>query len=184
MAAVRTVIAVRTTARRKKSCRIDTLLIFTITRPNPFPLDEENEANSHNKEADMPQVSLFATLLATVLSFVLGGLWYGPLFAKTWMRLIGVSEATLREGFNPAKTYGVTFVLAFLMSYVFGMFLGPNPSMALGVGAGAAVGLFWVAGSLWTNDLFERRPIALTMINGGYHTVNFILIGLSFALLG
>jgi hypothetical protein len=51
-----------------------------------------------------------------VLSFVLGGLWYGPLFAKTWMRLVGVTEATLRHGFNPAKTYGVTFVLAFLAS--------------------------------------------------------------------
>ena len=104
--------------------------------------------------------------------------------SKTWMRLIGVSETTLREGFNPAKTYGVTFVLAFLMSFVFGMFLGPNPSLALGVGAGAAAGIFWVAGSLWTNDLFERRPLALTLINGGYHTVKFILIGLSFALVG
>jgi hypothetical protein len=132
----------------------------------------------------MPQVSLLATLLATVLSFVLGGLWYGPLFAKTWMRLVGLTEATLREGFNPAKTYGITFVLAFLMSYVFGMFLGPKPSMALGLGAGAAAGIFWVAGSLWTNDLFERRPFALTAIHGGYHIVKFILIGLSFALLG
>jgi hypothetical protein len=130
----------------------------------------------------MPQVSLLATLLATVLSFVLGGLWYGPLFAKPWMRLVGVTEATLREGFNPAKTYGITFVLALLASYVFGMFLGPNPSIGFGVGAGAAAGLFWVAGSLWTNDLFERRPFALTLINGGYHTVKFILIGLSFAL--
>jgi hypothetical protein len=131
----------------------------------------------------MPQVSLLATLLATVLSFVLGGLWYGPLFARNWMRLVGMTDATLREGFNPAKTYGITFVLAFLMSYVFGMFLGPNPSMALGVGAGAAAGIFWVAGSLWTNDLFERRPFALTAINSGYHIVKFILIGLSFALI-
>ena len=65
----------------------------------------------------MPQPSLLATLLATVLSFVLGGLWYGPVFSKTWMRLVGVTEATLRENFNPAKTYGITFVLAFLASY-------------------------------------------------------------------
>jgi hypothetical protein len=132
----------------------------------------------------MAQVSLLATLLATVLSFVLGGLWYGPLFSRIWMRLVGVTEATLRQGFNPAKTYGITFVLAFVASYVFGVFLGPNPSMALGLGAGAAAGIFWVAASLWTNDLFERRPFALTLINGGYHTVKFILIGLSYALLG
>jgi Protein of unknown function (DUF1761) len=132
----------------------------------------------------MPQVSLLATLLATVLSFVLGGLWYGPVFGKAWMRSVGLTEATLRKNFNPAKTYGITFVLAFLASYVFGMFLGPNPSMALGLGAGASAGIFWVAGSLWTNDLFERRPFGLTLINGGYHTVKFILIGLSYALLG
>jgi Protein of unknown function (DUF1761) len=132
----------------------------------------------------MPQPSLLATLLATVLSFVLGGLWYGPVFGKTWMRLVGVTEAALRENFNPAKTYGITFVLAFLASYVFGMFLGENPSMALGLGAGAAAGIFWIAGSLWTNNLFERRPFALTVINGGYHVVKFVLIGLSFALLG
>ncbi len=123
----------------------------------------------------MPQPSLLATLLATVLSFVLGGLWYGPVFGKTWMRLVGVTEATLRENFNPAKTYGITFVLAFLASYVFGMFLGADPTMALGLGAGAAAGIFWVAGSLWTNDLFERSPLALTVINGGYHVVKFVL---------
>jgi hypothetical protein len=131
----------------------------------------------------MPPVSLLATLLATVLSFVLGGLWYGPLFGKSWMRLVGVSEATLRQNFNPAKTYGTTFVLAFVASYVFGMFLGPSPSMALGLGAGASAGICWVAASLWTNDLFERRPFALTMINAGYHVVKFVLIGLSFALI-
>jgi hypothetical protein len=55
--------------------------------------------------------------------------------------------------------------------------------MALGLGAGASAGIFWVAGSLWTNDLFEGRPFALTLINGGYHIVKFVLIGLSFALL-
>jgi hypothetical protein len=132
----------------------------------------------------MPQVSLLATLLATVLSFVLGGLWYGPVLGKTWMRLVGVTDATLREGFNPAKTYGVTFVLAFLSSYVFGMFLPPDVTIPYGVGVGALAGIFWVAGSLWTNDLFERRPFALTLINGGYHIVKFVLIGLSYALLG
>jgi hypothetical protein len=64
------------------------------------------------------------------------------------------------------------------------MLLGENPSMALGLGAGAAAGIFWIAGSLWTNNLFERRPFALTVINGGYHVVKFVLIGLSLALLG
>ena len=132
----------------------------------------------------MPEVSLLATFLATVLSFVLGGLWYGPVFGKSWMRLVGVSGDTLRSRSNPAKTYGITFVLAFLASYVFGMFLGAHPGMALGLGAGASAGVCWVAASLWTNDLFEGRRAALIFINGGFHAVRFTLIGLSFALLG
>ncbi|HLG57769.1 MAG TPA: DUF1761 domain-containing protein [Vicinamibacterales bacterium] len=132
----------------------------------------------------MPQVSLLATLLGTVLSFVLGALWYGPLFSKAWMRGVGLTEEVLRANFNPAKTYGTTFVLAFVASYVFGMFLGPRPGLTLGVGAGAAAGICWVATSLWTNDLFERRPFSLTLINGGYHAVKFTLIGLAFGLLG
>jgi len=37
----------------------------------------------------MPEVSLLAALLATVLSFVLGALWYGPVFGKAWMRQWG-----------------------------------------------------------------------------------------------
>jgi len=97
---------------------------------------------------------------------------------------VGLTEDTLRANFNALKTYGTTFVLAFIASYVFGMFLGPRPGMTLGVGAGAAAGVCWVATSLWTNDLFERRPFSLTLINGGYHAVKFTLIGLAFALLG
>jgi hypothetical protein len=132
----------------------------------------------------MPPVSLVATLVATVLGFVLGALWYGPLFSKPWMQAVGLSEEVLRRDFNPAKTYGITFVLGFLGAYVFGLFLGPDPSLTLGVGAGAAAGVFWVAMSLATNDLFERRPVRLMLINGGYHAVRFTLIGLAFGLLG
>ncbi|MBA2459694.1 MAG: DUF1761 family protein, partial [Gemmatimonadales bacterium] len=33
----------------------------------------------------MPNVSLLAVLVATLLGFVLGGLWYGPLFGRAWM---------------------------------------------------------------------------------------------------
>ena len=64
------------------------------------------------------------------------------------------------------------------------MFLGPNPGVGLGAGAGFAAGLFWVSFSIATNYLFERSSMRLWLINGGYHTVRFTLIGLAFGLLG
>ena len=43
---------------------------------------------------------------------------------------------------------------------------------------GLCAGLCWVAASYGISYLFERRPLALWLINGGYHTVQFTLIGL------
>jgi hypothetical protein len=132
----------------------------------------------------MPEVSLLATLVATLAGFALGALWYGPLFGKLWMAAAGMTPEQIQRDFNPARVYGATFVLGLVASYVFGLYLGPNPGRAFSVAAGAAAGLFWVATALATNYLFERKPVVLMAINGGYHAVRFTLIGLTFGLLG
>ena len=132
----------------------------------------------------MPQVSLLATLVATVLSFVLGGLWYGPLFAKAWMEENKLTTETLTQRFNPVRQYGLTFVISALASYVLGFFLGPDPGVGYAVGTGLAAGVFWVAGAFATSYLFEGRTMRHFLINAGYHVVQFGLIGLAFGLLG
>ena len=123
--------------------------------------------------------SIVKVLVATVSSFVLGGLWYGPLFAKAWQRLAGVSDEALKAG-HPGKIFGLAFVLSIVQAWVFAMFLGPQPSLALGLGAGASAGLCWVGAAFGVNDLFERRPLKLWAINAGYHTLAFTLYGLVF----
>lgn len=126
----------------------------------------------------MPQVNLLAVFLCGVASLVLGGLWYSPLlFAKPWQRLAGLSDDQLKGG-NMPLIFGVTFVLSLIAAYVFGMFLGPNMPLAGAVGAGLAAGLCWVAASFGINYLFERRPLRLWLVNGGYHTLQFTLFGL------
>ena len=132
----------------------------------------------------MPAVSLVATLAATVLGFALGALWYGPIFGKPWMAAVGVSREELAAGFNPAKTYGVTFVLGFIAAWTFGLYVGEHPGFRFSVAVGAAIGICWVATSLATNYLFERRNASLILINAGYHAVRFMLTGVAFGLLG
>jgi hypothetical protein len=135
----------------------------------------------------MPEVSLIATLVATLVSFFLGGIWYGPLCGKAWMEENHIDAEKLEElkkTFNPAKTYGLTLVLSVISAYVFGMFLGPKPGIAMATGAGFAAGVAWVASSFATTYLWESRTTRHLMINGGYHAVRFTLIGLSFGVLG
>ena len=125
--------------------------------------------------------SLAAVAIAALSSFLLGGLWYGPLFARRWQRLAGLTDAQLAAG-SPARIFGLAFVLAVVQAWVFAMFLGPDPSLALGLGAGASAGLCWVGAAFAVNDLFERRPLGLWAINAGYHTLAFTLYGLVLSL--
>jgi len=60
--------------------------------------------------------------------------------------------------------------------------LSPLP-LALGRGAGFAAGLCWVTASFGINYLFECRSFRLFLINGGYHTLQFTLIGVVLAVM-
>lgn len=128
-------------------------------------------------------VQWLPTLVATALAFLLGGIWYGPLFGKAWMAEHNFSPEQHQAEFNAAKTYGATFALALLSAVVFGLFLGPDKPPVAAAGVGFIVGLAWVAGSIGTNYLFSGNSMTLFLIDGGYHTVRFTLMGLAFGLL-
>ena len=124
----------------------------------------------------MPHVNWLAVLAAALSSFLLGGLWYSALFAKAWQAAAGLSDADVAGG-NKAVMFGGAFVLSLVQSAVFAMFLGPNPAPMLGVGAGFAAGLCWVAAGFGITYIFERRSLKLFLINGGYSTLQFTAIG-------
>jgi hypothetical protein len=131
----------------------------------------------------MPEINWIAVVVAAVSSFVLGGLWYSPvLFGKAWQRETGLTDERLKNG-NMAMIFGLAFVLSLLAAWNFANFLGPRPSLAFGAGVGASAGLLWVAGSFGINYLFERKSFKLFAINGGYHTLQFTIIGAVLALL-
>ncbi len=130
----------------------------------------------------MPDVNVWAVLACGVGSLVLGGLWYSPaLFGKQWQKLAGLSDEQMAGG--NARIFGLAFVLSLVAAYVFAMFLGREMGVGPAIAAGASAGLCWVAASFAINYLFERRPLPLWLINGGYHTLQFTLFGLIIGLM-
>jgi hypothetical protein len=126
----------------------------------------------------MPEINMLAVLAAGASSMILGALWYSPLlFGKAWSAASGVSEAQAKSA-NMAQTMGTAFVLAVIGAAVFAMFLGPRPAPTFATAAGLSAGLCWVAGSFGINYLFEQKSLRLFAINGGYHTLQYTLIGL------
>lgn len=128
-------------------------------------------------------VNWIAIAIAAVSAFVLGGLWYGPIFGKKWQALNGLQDADIQAA-NPAKVYGLAFVLSLIAAAVFAMFLGPEPGVEFATAAGASAGLCWVAASFGISYLFSQRPLGLWLIDGGYHTLQFTLYGLVLGLMG
>jgi hypothetical protein len=122
-------------------------------------------------------MNVWAVLACAVASMVLGGLWYSPaLFGNAWMRAAGISEEKARSA-KMGVVMGSAFVLSLIGAAVFALFLGPEPALGFAIGAGSSAGLCWVAGSFGINYLFEQRPLRLFLINGGYHTLQYTLIG-------
>jgi hypothetical protein len=131
----------------------------------------------------MPEVNWIAVALCAVSSLLLGGLWYSPaLFARAWQTSAGLSDEQARSG-NMAVIFGGAFLLSLVAAAVFAMFLGTGMSVGAATAAGFSAGLCWVAASYGINYLFERRPLKLWAINGGYHVLQFTLFGLILGLM-
>jgi hypothetical protein len=118
-------------------------------------------------------INILAVIVAAASAFLLGGLWYGPLFLKVWQRENG---GAVQAG-HPVKVFGGAFVLSLLAAAVFAAFLGPNPETWFATSVGFAAGFCWVAASYGINYLFAQRSFKLWLIDGGYHTLQFTLYG-------
>ena len=124
----------------------------------------------------MSGINLWAVLAAAVSAFVLGGLWYGPLFKRTWCREAGI-DLDAQTG-HPARVFGTAFIAALVAAAAFAWLLGPRPPLALAVHHGFMVGLAFVAAGFAINYSFAGRSLKLWLIDGGYHTLQFTLYGL------
>jgi hypothetical protein len=126
----------------------------------------------------MPTLSAvdpWAVLVAAASAFVLGGLWYGPLFLKAWARASGV-DPNASPG-HPVKVFGTAFVLSLVAAFAMALLLPRDVGALHGAALGALVGLLFVATSFGINYTFARRPFVLWLIDGGYHVLQFVLYG-------
>lgn len=116
-----------------------------------------------------------AVLVAAVSSFLLGGLWYSPaLFGRNW---VAENGGEIQQD-HPARVFGVSLVFSLVAAFSFAWWLGPAPSLQTALTSGAVAGFGLVAASFGINYQFAQRSIVLWLIDGGYHTVQFLLFGL------
>jgi hypothetical protein len=132
----------------------------------------------------LAELNYWSILLAALSSFMLGGLWYSSiLFGKIWLEGCGLTKLDLQNS-DPKLIYGLAFVLSLLAAFVLALILGPDPNITHSAIIGSAVGIGLASTSLGISYIFEQRPLSLFLVNGGYHTFQFILMAIILSVTG
>lgn len=123
-------------------------------------------------------INHWAVLVCAIANLALGALWYSPLlFYKAWMKENKFTDEDIKK-VKPVKTYSITLVLSVIISYNLAFFLGDDKTeMAWGTTAGFLAGFGFSALIFSVVALFEQRSWKYILINGGYITMYFTLIG-------
>ncbi len=56
-------------------------------------------------------------LVASLIPTIIGFIWYGPLFGKTWMSITGMTEEKMKSA-NMPLLFGLSFLLALILAVV------------------------------------------------------------------
>ena len=133
----------------------------------------------------IPSVNYFAVLVAAVSAIVLGFLWYGPLFGKPWMKLMGFTKESLEKSKKAGmtKTYVLmvltTLVTAYVLSHVisFATAFMQTSGISAGLSAGFWMWLGFTVPILMDAQMWEGKPWKLFWINASYRLVSLSLMG-------
>ena len=139
---------------------------------------------------NLPHVNYLAVLVAGIVIFLLGGLWYSPvLFAKRWIALQGRTEEQMRAH-AASSNMPVMYLSAFLCGLITAWVLaGVLSHVAVAVEMNAAHGalfgaLCWLgfaATTSYATALFSGKPKLLWWIDSSYNLVSFMLAGIILA---
>jgi hypothetical protein len=131
----------------------------------------------------MPQVHInyLAVVVAAVIAFAIGGLWYSPLlFAKQWVKAHGYTEERIKEmQAGAAKAYGVSIVCQLLIALAIAVLVG-YLHLALCV-QGLKLGfLIWAGFALPLGlmaTMFTDKKFTVFVIDTGYQLVYLLIMG-------
>lgn len=142
--------------------------------------------------------------VSAAIPFVVGAIYYGPLFGKSWMSSLGITEKDL-EGANMGTIFGASYVFNLLLSLgLMGLTIhqmsviqlmandasltatgqqflseygGHFRSFKHGALHGAIAAIMFALPVVGVNALFERRSWKNIFIHAGYWLIALSLMG-------
>lgn len=129
---------------------------------------------------DFSQINVWAVLVAAVASFMIGGVWYGAVFAKPWVALNRHSEDDIKAmQKKQGRNFGIFFVGDVIMAAVIAV-------LVANIGISSAVGGLVLGLLLWlgiratisaSKNAANNKPMGAFLIDTGHELACLAVMG-------
>lgn len=124
-------------------------------------------------------INYLAVFVAALSSFIVGWLWYGPLFGKKWMKLNGFTPESVKSGgLSMPAIMGLNYLATVLAAFGMAAIMGDKGCTHYGIHLGLIISVLWISTSRLNDVLYERKPVGLWLINSGYYLITYVLMGI------
>ena len=137
------------------------------------------------------QVNYLAVIIAAVAGMAVGFVWYGILFRKSWMHMMGITMDSMKGmKMSANKAYLIQFIASLVMAYVmthslvFGNYYLNMSGWVSGVMAGFWNWLGFIAPVTLGSVLWENKPWKLWFINASNYLVTLVVMGIILSIWG
>ncbi|MDQ6985089.1 MAG: DUF1761 domain-containing protein [Candidatus Dojkabacteria bacterium] len=139
------------------------------------------------------EISVIGIVIAAIANIFLGMIWYGPLFGKEWMRLVGIKKEDTEP--NPSS-YAISIGSALLTASVMSLFIsygyissllgdlndggilfGKWEDYIAGIMVAMLAWLGFIVTSSYNKVLWESSDRKLFMINAFHQLASLIIMG-------
>ena len=131
-------------------------------------------------------INFWPVLVCAIVSMVIGSIWYGPLFGKKWMHIMGAGSMSEEEKKKMQKGMMPMYLTQFLLSLFQIWVLSWYISFLSGVSGGVHTAFsIWIAfivptlagSAMWTRDS-SKIKWSKFLIQAGYQLVSFVIFAL------
>lgn len=126
-------------------------------------------------------IRVLQPVVAALAMFVLGSVWFGPLFSKPWTAAMGISPESMKDKPRPSMAPMLvgSFIGSLVMAFTMDCFIDRTMSRTLAGGAciGLLASIGFVATAYASTYLFGQKPFKLYVIDVGYQVVGLTLAG-------
>jgi hypothetical protein len=125
-------------------------------------------------------INWLAVLVAAVAYFFLGAIWYSALFRNAWIKAAGVNVNDPNAKKGVAGLFITSFILVVIASIGLALIINRVGSggWQTGLKVGLIAGICFSAAAICNSYLYEKRPFALSLINGFYNIFGCVIAGI------